>query len=381
MTKRKTLNNHILIKKEKLDSIEIQLKKEFVGIDGQIDEVMDALSSWYLFSQLQTKPVIINLWGLTGVGKSALVNRIAELLHFEKKHFRFDLGDTKDREWSVKSKLSKAYDNINGYPAIISLDEFQHARTLNENGVEVDGGISRIVWDLLDSGRFPVNRYTFFIEEIFDLLGKLNYLYLSGVRAKNGIVTEKREFFIQALSLEQTNNKEEQDKEEIRLVPTCYINYIFNSSKELFETENDVKNQLDKMNAEQTIEFIKEVTGLLISPKIIDCSKCLIFILGNLDEAYNMSGNFNPDISADEFHEESLKISISQIKKSLQSRFRNEQIARLGNIHIIYPAFNSDSYRKIIQLELSKINERIFEFRKVKLSFDNSIIDILEGNH
>lgn len=52
------------------------LKKEFIGIDLVIDKVIDSLSAWFLFPEMQERPMIINLWGMTGVGKSSLVDCI-----------------------------------------------------------------------------------------------------------------------------------------------------------------------------------------------------------------------------------------------------------------------------------------------------------------
>ncbi len=60
--------------------------------------------------------------------------------------------------------------------------------------------------------------------------------------------------------------------------------------------------------------------------------KALIFILANLDEAYHFADVITPDISADEFYNLSKSININDIKSALKSRFRNEQIARLGKI-------------------------------------------------
>ena len=85
-------HNEFIKKQEILDQARTILKREFVGLDAIIDEVIESLSSWYLFPDLQDKPVVINLWGLTGVGKSALVQRVSELIHFDKKYFHFDLG-------------------------------------------------------------------------------------------------------------------------------------------------------------------------------------------------------------------------------------------------------------------------------------------------
>lgn len=84
------------------------------------------INSWFLFPEMQDRPVIINLWGLTGIGKTSLIKRLVELLNFSEHYFRFDLG------------------------------EFQLARTINEEQEEIDRASIRSIWDLLDSGKFAI---------------------------------------------------------------------------------------------------------------------------------------------------------------------------------------------------------------------------------
>ena len=67
----KTVNQeYILKKKTSLAKAVIQLKKEFVGLDGIIDELSDTILPWWLFPENQLRPLIINLWGMTGSGKT-----------------------------------------------------------------------------------------------------------------------------------------------------------------------------------------------------------------------------------------------------------------------------------------------------------------------
>ena len=74
----------IKYKNELVDNAIIQLKKDFGGIDEQIDEVMNNVRTWYLYPQLQTRPLIVSIFGLTGTGKTALVRKIATYLNIEK---------------------------------------------------------------------------------------------------------------------------------------------------------------------------------------------------------------------------------------------------------------------------------------------------------
>ena len=383
MTKQlEKLHNEIIQKQKLLDSAREILKMEFIGIDRVIDELIDAVNSWFLFPDLQDKPVIINLWGLTGVGKSSLVNRLAQLLKYDPKYYHFDLGDTSDGEWSIKNKIENIYENVNGYPIMIALDEFQHARTIDEMGKESEKKSSRIIWQLLDSGKFPISRYNFNLEEIYDLTLKLRYLMKNGVRVSKGKVISKKEYFVKEMDLESVHekfhkHKKSFDPENIHFIPAEFYDMIYSLAKEKFAGPFDVKKELLKLNGYETINFLIKIFEFANSPKTVDCSKSVIFVLGNLDEAYTMSKNFNPDMNADEFHEQSQKINIPIIKKALRERFRNEQIARLGNIHIIYPAFSSDSFRKLIKLELDKIVRKVKTQQKVNIEFDESICDLI----
>ena len=375
-------HKEIMRKQEILDKAKVTLKREFVGIDHVIDEVVDALSSWYLFPDLQEKPIVINLWGLTGVGKSSLVNRLAQLIEFQNKYFRFDLGENDTRDWAIKRQLEEIYENVNGYPVLLALDEFQHARTIDETGSEIDKSPSRIIWQLLDSGKFQISRYSYHLEKLYDFILKLRYLLKNGVRVSKGKVISKKEYFIEQMDLKKEYEQDEDSKTKldtsnILVVPTSFYECIYSLAKENFTTSFEVQEKLTELNGYETVKFLLDIFSIGNSPKSVDCSRGLIFVLGNLDEAYTMSNDFNPDMDADEFHEQSLKINVPIIKKALTNRFRNEQITRLGNIHIIYPAFSKKSFKKIIELELSKITKKVYRQQKIKLLFEQSVHDLI----
>ena len=360
------------------------LKTEFVGIDQVIEEVVDAISSWYLFPEIQEKPVIINLWGLTGVGKSSLVNRLVQLISMEQKYFYFDLGERENRDWNVQRTLQEIYENVNGYPVILALDEFQHARTLDDLGVEKEKSSSRIIWQLLDSGKFKISKFSFHQEELYDLIKQLRYLLSHGVQVVKGKVTAQVEYFMEKMDpknqfTDHSNDGKQTDlnTQDVLFVPIRFYESIFDMVKEKYSTTFELQEKLLSLEGYETLAFLLEVFELGNSPKTVDCSKGLIFVLGNLDEAYTMSHNFNPDMDADEFHEQSLKINVPIIKRALQRRFRNEQIARLGNLHIIYPAFSKQSFQKIIELELGKIEEKVHRNQGVKLQIDSSLHDFI----
>lgn len=75
-----------------------------------------------------------------------------------------------------------------------------------------------------------------------------------------------------------------------------------------------------------------------------------------------MSGWMSSDQDPDVLHLESKKITFSHVKEALRERFRLEEIARLGNIHLIYPALNSHYFKEFINKELNVI---YLQFKKV----------------
>jgi hypothetical protein len=375
-------NADLLIKQQKLEQVKAKLKTEFMGIDKVIDEVVNGISAWYLFPDLQEKPTTINLWGLTGVGKSSLVNRLAELIGFQKKYYRFDLGEIEKNSWMIRDQLENIYKNNNGSPIILSFDEFQHTRSLTSDGAEIERNSSRIIWQLLDSGLFQIMREFYQIEEVNHLIIKLSRLLLKGVKVEKGKVVARQEYFINEMELVSDDDKYNnangaKELKDVFFVPVSYHQVIYDMAKDLFSCSFDLKEKLHQCNGRQTISLLTNVLNISISPKTVDCTKALIFTLGNLDEAYTMSNNFNPDMDADEFHEQSQQITVPAIKRVLQRYFRNEQISRLGNKHIIYPAFSKNTFKQIISLQLEKIAERVFNQQQVELIFDNSVRELL----
>jgi cell division protease FtsH len=110
-------------------------------------------------------------------------------------------------------------------------------------------------------------------------------------------------------------------------------------------------------------------------------SKLLIVISGNIDEAYRMAKNVDDvDFDADIFHEYSKKITILDIKNALTQRFKPEQIARFGNIHIIYPSLSKQNYRDIIKKKSLLIVQKAIEKHGIDIEIDQSVYETIYLN-
>ena len=366
------LKNEFNSKKEILENARTILKKEFIGIDKPIDAVIDNINSWFMLSNLQERPFIINLWGLTGVGKTSLITRLVELIDYENNFFRFDLGHKKGKN-SLNSSINELCEYKLEKPVIIALDEFQHARTLegNERGIHEKEDENRVLWDLIDAGKIQHQIYKVGVWRIKDHINICTRLLANDIEVENGKIVKgwkkyKKEF----------TRIEEKGK---LLIPTyLYANIIdLVGDKLKIKLRSELEEVLMQLDGNESIEFLKKVISISSKPVERDFSKSLIFVLGNLDEAYSMSNNYSIDISADEFYKASLKITVSKIKNALQTRFRHEQISRLGNIHIIYPALSRRAYETIIKNEIDLISKKIFDLTQINILFKASIIDLV----
>ena len=140
-------------KNQLIDDAIVQLKKEFVGIDYQIDTVMDNLRTWFLFPELQERPMIINLFGMSGCGKTQLVKRISELLKIERDYVYFNFAQIDEMNaWEIEDTIEEQLSSERSNRMFI-YDEFQYAATLDETGCEKDkkSGL-KTFWELLDTG-------------------------------------------------------------------------------------------------------------------------------------------------------------------------------------------------------------------------------------
>lgn len=363
---------HLFDKKEVLNNAIVQLKKEFIGIDSVIDQIANDITPWFFFPEMQDRPVIINLWGLTGIGKTSLIKRLTELIGYTEHYFRFDLGECSSQYYDIQDSFKDIYENCDGSPFIIGLDEFQLARTINEDQEEVDRASIRAIWDLLDCGKFDVINFEYNMSWFNKLIKKLDLALFKGLEVERGVVTENADIYWEVVN---PNDRPEGKKKagKIPFISDNEVNTIFNMLDHLFFAQSELREKLNELDGDQTIDYLIQLYKASLKPKTVDCTKSLIFVMGNLDEVYTMSRNFNPDMSANEFHRQSTEITVTEVKQALLNRFRSEQIARLGNNHIIYPAFDEKSFYGIIRLELDKVKKKVADTYNLEMIFDDKV--------
>lgn len=402
-------------KNEVIDNAIVELKKKYIGVDEQIDEIMSNVRTWYCYPQLQDRPCVINLWGLSGCSKTDSVRTIAKLLDLEEDLIYFNFADiSKKCTWEIESEIEDHVGN-NKSNRIIVYDEFQYAATLDKQKEEKDNkGALKPFWELLDTGilnkrpemltLFNVYKAYLILKRIVDTkypielvngkwLNSEDYIKnLDGYERKSifEIFTESEKEIKPNIGcdMSQSNNGPIRIDSKTKRVNRCVefnpwfidnaVDVYNNVNNSKFSTDNvDIRKKIYSMNVTELMEFFYNLYHSSCKGYKLDFKDSLVFVIGNLDEAYDVSFNVNPDMSPDQFHKITKKITVVDIKEALKDRFRNEQIARLGNIHVIYPSFSSRTFKGIIDLQLSKYAKEVEDRIGCKLTYDSSIKNII----
>jgi cell division protease FtsH len=373
-------HNDVVAKKNSLDNITTKLKARFVGLDYIIDDVMNIVSAWYIFPKAQLRPCIINLWGLTGSGKTALVNVLVDLLDHRKYYAHFDMGEfqSESAKW-IKRTFVEDLAHFNKEKAIICLDEFQFARTVDE-GNEIRDDKLRMIWEVLDSGKV---KYTpdvseYYIARAEICVSRLRMFRAGGGEIRNGEVISNQQSFMELFGsfFFDRDDRHDQKMDTNYLVSRDFIDGLMVLHDSSAAREIVVKD-VTSFDLDEMIKYVSDLITRAVIPREVDLRHAIIFVLGNLDEAYSMSSDLDPDVDPDHVHEMTKKITVADVKNALLHRFRPEQIARLGNNHFIYRAFNSAQFREVIRREFDSVSAFAKEELGWSICFDDSMVDLI----
>ena len=123
--------------------------------------------------------------------------------------------------------------------------------------------------------------------------------------------------------------------------------------------------------------YLVEALKTIQAPKFVDSSKALIFVVGNLDEAFRVENDTNPDLDADMYYDLTSKVTVMDIKDALKTRFRAEQIARFGNTMIKYPTLKKAHFEEIIKKEVQRICAKFKDDTEIEIKPSADILDLL----
>lgn len=339
-------------RKKILETTRVELKTHFVGIDETIDDLLNYIQIWYLMPEILTRPIIVNLWGMTGVGKTDLVRRLVKCLNFQDRFVEIELSHSEGSSW--ESSVGAALNNngiSDGKPAIVLFDEIQRFNTINSDGSPVQSSRFTDFWELLSDGKLSKK------------------------------VKDDLDYYIQDYLYQQKNIKKrkERGEEDVDENPTMGF-YEARNLKSMLQLEGEVSD-IAEMSQVQMIEQIRQAKQKKKVYEPVDHSKTLLIISGNLDESFAMAMQTSEsDVDADIFHAFTKKITMVDIKNALSKNFRPEQVARFGNIHLIYTSLKKCDFEKLIEHEIDRIIASTKAKFDVTVTVDRSVHELVYRN-
>lgn len=362
----KNFINRIEERRIKLENARQKLKEKFIGIDDVIDRIIESITLWYLAPEFQFRPQIVCLWGTTGVGKTDLVRTLVKLLNFRDKFIEISMDDKDYYIKTIQKKLELT--NINPKdPQVLLLDEFQRYETIDEKDKLLEMEYFNDVWMLLSDGKFGSNAK--YKNELYEMIIQDEYY-----QERREECDEKED-----LPLNSKNKKKGVPKRiKIKKYKTGW--WEADRLKKILKCDIDIKEMM-MMGSEEKIEMINKYYESDEMCEGDSYEKMLIFISGNLDEAYKMANDVEDnDTDADIYHEYSKKINLVHIKSCLRRKFKPEQIARFGNNHIIYPCLSKATFYEILRMRCNKLLDKIYEDHQIKIMLDQNVYDVIYSN-
>ncbi len=335
-----------------LDAAAVELKAQFIGIDSVIDELVDGIRIWYLLPELLTRPVIVNLWGMTGVGKTDLVRRLVKAIGFTDRFLEIELNTTDSSSYQPSvSAMMETNGLSDGKPAVVLFDEIQRFNTIDTEGKPMPVSKCSDFWELLSDGRLARRSR----DDVDELISEYRYyIRFAETQRKQG--------------LENT-----QDTDEIGI-------WEGKSLKRRFSMPESAE-EIGKLNRKQLVERLDRIKAAKTVYEPVDHSRTLIIISGNLDEAFTMASmTSEADIEADIFHSFTEKITVVDIKNALSRRFRPEQVARFGNVHLIYRSLKRMHFEQLIERELTRIEQRTKSTTGITCAIDDTLNRVVYAN-
>ncbi|MCC7246849.1 MAG: AAA family ATPase [Saprospiraceae bacterium] len=342
-------------RRTELEILRLKLKEDFVGIDDIIDSLLDYIQIWYLMPEILTRPIIVCLWGMTGVGKTDLVRKLVQYLDFQERFAEVELGNTDQTTYfSSVAAILKANGISDNKPSIVLFDEIQRFFTIEPDGSPVQSTKFNDFWELLSDGRLAKREKDDFDYYITD--------FMFNQRQRN-----RRPADIQ-----------ETDPDD-PLHDTVGL-WEARNLKKMLDLYEDVVDIAD-MSKKHMLDLILEAKSRKRVFEPVDYSQMLVIVSGNLDEAFQMATHTSDsEVDADIYHAFTKKITAVDIKNALTRRFRPEQVARFGNIHLIYPSLKRVHFEGLIRKEVQKILLRTRENFGVSVSVTDNIYSLIYRN-
>lgn len=423
-------------KKHILTRVRKKLKKHYRGIDDQIDMLIDSISGWYLGTTVGDRPTIVNIWSITGLGKTSLIRMLMDELQAANRLVEITLDNSapQDERMTVLRRVSRAVGN-NRNDLCLFIDEFQNMQTIDKEGKPVRNTPYQDLWTLLSDGRFFTKEdFLEIIINLFDMVcgywisahknlrlaldqsGKLdatsklkaefelwssrsssfesNYDHHLGSYDRNLVeVAGKFDDMLYSVGYSKDYELEDIEKfvkklsEELKdtnIYTLFRVNMVYEKERVVKALNNSLFQHLDFSTYNHIIDSVKREAIRLVKSDVeslLKAKNLLVIIAGNQDSLFNGSrALMHTYKDIDELYEANKKLKWFDLKQLLLEKIRPEQISRLGMNHIIYPTLSAKAYKQLINDRLGIIANRVKKDYKVELTFTDNMKSILFRN-
>lgn len=347
-----------------------RLTGEHFGIDTEIQELLDAITPWCRFAETQKRPRTIGLWGMTGTGKSSLVRAVIKELGLADRTYWLDAGECHSGGW-LDDVFQRLEEHLNGAPFILVVDEFQHARTM-ENGMPTkEPGELRRFWELLDSGRVVTwPRMYSSTTQLIDFRARFTAALDAGAVVEQGRVVKGLNHFRSLVWKHY-----DKDRGVKWAVPSELWSEFRHMAGEPAPSLAEIEERLATMDGQAVLRWLEELRTEGQRTRVVDASKALIILLGNLDELYVMEKEPLAELDPDVLIHRHRDIGRAGVQQALLKLFRIEQVARLGTTHVVFPPIGGTTIQRMVHKEAHDLAERLSVHCDVEVTVGSELLE------
>jgi cell division protease FtsH len=364
-----------------LQNLKNHLQNTFPHMYPAIDAIIPALSGWYSEGNPQGRPIVINLWGHTGVGKTSLVREIIDYLQLQDIFFELDNDARNFQKLAQKIEhLSYLYSTIK---AVFLVDNFQDLIYSQKSNHPFND--SKNFWSLIGEGTLEKERSALESETILNIYREFSGWVQKGLKVNQGLVSEDFVEFFKERGIPVTMPKKrsihEQDLIENESNLFVFNRYetkvIFRSHLHEFGTYRELIEYLKTLDEMGLMKFLNSLVRKAIEPERIDISNSIFFVLGNLKGLFPFEDDVSNSLDPDAFYFSSLKIGPHAIQKILLQNLEIDKVSRLGSNHIMVPCLSSRAFSRIMDKELEAFEQRFKIEMGIAVSFEDSVRQLL----
>jgi len=346
------MNKESMKKYDELMEAATKIKGMLLDCDKQVDQFAQLLAPWYCAPELLTKPLVINMVGMTGIGKTQMFRLFCSELGLNNMAETMTCANNSSVSPGRTAFRMKEEQGLE--KGIIFIDEFQNFSCKGMMGTRTNNPSTQEFWDILSDGKIKINFSKDELENLmFRAQGQMNEIAKAAASGEKSLERNFPTFF----------------------GSTAYKLFILCKKKVPLE-------KIKKMSGKESFEFIKGLYDNYDNKPIYsDFTKFLFVTACNLDCVFADAEDVaSCEIDADEVYESSKEVNIFDVKEGLGMYFFPEQVARLGNNFVIFHSLSKSTFEKLIDNALDEIVKNTKESIGTEITFDKSVKEMIYRN-